>query len=139
MTPDQVTDTNWKVIGSGDFMIDGHPDLVWQHADGRVSVWLMYEGRLFGGELLGSQMADPDWRVRAVADFNGDGRPDLLWRHRTTGELTVWLLYQINRVHVVTVHHTPVADTNWEIVGAGDFNRDGMIDLLGPRRRRHRP
>ena len=130
LSPQQVTDTGWKVVGSGDFIGFGQPDLVWQHDDGRVSVWLMNGTTLVDGRLLDPQMPDNNWRVRAVADFNGDGRSDLLFQHRTTGELAAWLMFQTGRLHVVTISPNAVADTNWEVVGAGDFDRDGHTDLV---------
>ena len=130
LSPGQVTDTGWKVVGSGDFIGFGQPDLVWQHDDGRVSVWWMNGTTLVDGRLLDSQMTDSNWRVRAVADFNGDGRSDLLFQHRTTGELTAWLMFQTGRLHVVTISPNAVADTSWEVVGAGDFDRDGRPDLV---------
>ena len=130
LSPGQVADTGWKVVGSGDFIGFGQPDLVWQHDDGRVAVWWMNGTTLVDGRLLDSQMTDSNWRVRAVADFNADGRSDLLWQHRTTRALTAWLMFQTGRLHVVTISPGDVADTNWAVVGAGDFDRDGHADLV---------
>jgi hypothetical protein len=37
LTPDQVPDTNWKAVGTGDQDGDGQFDIVWQNiADGRT-------------------------------------------------------------------------------------------------------
>ncbi|PYV39503.1 MAG: VCBS repeat-containing protein, partial [Acidobacteria bacterium] len=41
-TPFQVTDTNWKIVCTGDFNGDNKPDMVWQNqATGNIGVWFM--------------------------------------------------------------------------------------------------
>ena len=57
-----------------------------------------------------------------VADFNGDGRSELVWHHAGNGRGALWngALYSAIR-NLVTVK-----DTGWQIVGAGDFDRDGV-------------
>lgn len=63
---------------------------------------------------------------------------DLLWRNRQSGENALWQLNgtkfsgsateaQLNQ-NVFTT--TPVADANWKMKGAGDFNGDGLGDLV---------
>lgn len=73
----------------------------------------------------------PGWHVAAVADFNRDGVPDLVWMNDTTRQVTVhyyggaggatdsgwnWL--------------DPGGKPGWHVVGAGDFNNDGVPDLV---------
>ena len=38
VTPDRVTDTNWKIRGVADVNGDGMPDLIWQHAANGATV-----------------------------------------------------------------------------------------------------
>lgn len=136
LDPGQVADTGWKVVGSGDVggtqNEDGMPDVIWQHDDGRVAVWWMnFTTRLFGS-VLSSTWPPPssDWRLRAVADLNSDGMQDFIWQHRTTGEIRGWILFSASRMFEATFTPSHVPDTNWQIVGAADFNRDGQVDLL---------
>jgi hypothetical protein len=51
-----------------------------------------------------------------------------VWRHQVTGENSIW---QMNSTGFQTSYYLPpVADANWQIVSAADFNADGVADLL---------
>lgn len=132
LDPGRVPDTAWKVVGSADFTEDGRPDIVWQHDDGRVAVWTMESTKQVRGLELIHRMfpADIDWRLRAVADLNSDGHPDLIFHHRTTGQLTVWLMFRMEHLFDAAIFPGAVGDTNWQVVGAADVNEDGQVDLL---------
>ena len=58
------------------------------------------------------------------------GKTDLLWHHQVTGELYVWFLD--GTVTTGGSYLTPrsFADTQWQIRGLGDFNKDGKLDVL---------
>lgn len=132
LSPSRVSDTGWKIVGAGDADGDGKPDLVWQHGgDGRVALWLMDGTSLRRGDLLSiPQVSDLQWRIRAVGDFDGDGLADLVWQHAGNGSLTRWRLHGSTVVGTEALTPSPVADTDWKIVGSGDFNRDGRRDLV---------
>jgi hypothetical protein len=127
----RVLDTRWRVAGTGDFNGDGHPDIVWQHlTDGWMYVWFMDGVTRIGGDYFSiAQLKDARWRMRAVGDMNGDGHPDLVWQH-PDGYLAVWLLNGLNVQGSLVLNPGSVVDTNWQIVGAADFNADGETDLL---------
>jgi hypothetical protein len=59
-------------------------------------------------------------------DFNGDGGSDVLWSDN--GNLTEWTAqpgggFAGNDLNITV-------PTNWHVVGTGDFNSDGSVDLL---------
>ena len=66
-----------------------------------------------------------------TGDFNADGKPDIIWQNQSTGQLYLlvdeWSDDAKQRLFVLTAR--PV-DTNWKIVGCGDFNADGKSDLI---------
>jgi hypothetical protein len=132
LAPDQVADTNWHVVGSGDADHDGFTDLYWQHqTTGQLAIWYMRGHVLLSGEpLTPSSVADTSWKVRSVADLNRDGYPDLIWQHVRTGDVAVWFMNNRRQVSGRLIGPGPVADLNWTIVGVGDVNRDGWTDLL---------
>jgi subtilisin family serine protease len=119
LSPSQVADTNWKIVGTADFDGNGSRDLVWHHqADGRIAVWLMNGTTLVSGTLTSpGQVADTNWKIRAVGDLNTDGKPDLIWQHIADGRISVWLMDGLTLVSGTLLTPSEVPDTNWHIVG----------------------
>ncbi|MBW4665709.1 MAG: S8 family serine peptidase, partial [Chroococcus sp. CMT-3BRIN-NPC107] len=59
LNPNQVADTNWKPVGTGDFNNDGKTDILWRHNDGWLSAWLMDGTNLISSTYLNpNQVAD---------------------------------------------------------------------------------
>ena len=124
-------ETNWRVVGTGDFNADNKPDIVWQEQTaGHLSIWFMNGNvRQSAGTFSTPQVADLGWKIVAVADINNDTRPDLIWREENTGSLAAWLMSGTTVQSVVSLNPGAV-DLIWTIVGSGDFNGDGKTDLL---------
>jgi hypothetical protein len=120
LSPGQVADTNWKVVGAGDINRDGYPDLVWQHQASRLTtVWLMRGATSIGSSILSPNIVeDKQWAVVAVVDLNQDGHSDLLWRHLSNGSIVVWYLNSNSLVLARTLSASPVTDLSWRVVGA---------------------
>ena len=92
LTPGNVADTDWRIVGSGDFNRDGYADLVWQHrVSGQASVWFM-NGTTRISVLLTPAVVDTNWQILAVTDLDSDGQPDLVWQNVSTGYLAAWLM-----------------------------------------------
>jgi hypothetical protein len=125
-----LPDLAWRVVGTGDFTNDGKTDIVWRHdTSGQLAVWFMNGTVKVGGVLLPG-LGDTAWKVGGSGDFNQDGRTDLLWRHDTTGALKAWLMNGTTVTGETPLNPSALSDTQWRIVGTGDFNRDGHTDIL---------
>jgi hypothetical protein len=131
-SPGQVMDTNWKIVGTGDFNGDGHPDLLWHHqTQGLLALWVMNGlNQVSATALTPDRVTDTNWRIAATGDFNGDGWRDIIWQHQTDGSISAWLMNGTRLVSGTLLTPNKVADTNWKIVGAGDFNSDHKTDLV---------
>jgi hypothetical protein len=129
-----VPDTNWKIVDYADFNGDGKQDILWQNqATGDVCIWLM-DGMTVTGAIAGGGVSDPYWRIVSAVDYSGDGKPDYLWQHQQRGDLYTWFIdWNEWWGSVVVTGGTSsggVSDTDWKIIGTGDFNNDSNPDYL---------
>jgi hypothetical protein len=115
LQPPAVSDTAWEIAGSGDFDADGQQDLVWQHADGRIAVWLMSGTSLRDGYVLGDVVPAAGTRLRSVGDLNGDGAPDLIAQTGTDGRIIAWLMMGTSLIEQLELGQ--VSDPDWRIAG----------------------
>jgi hypothetical protein len=125
---------DWAVKGSADFNKDGYLDILWRNkTTGDNVVWNMNGGdgtTFLSGSVLGPSFTG-GWDIRAVNDFNRDGNADVVWRNSTSGDNVIWYLGGVNGTDYQSVNNIlSRTDKTWDIVGSGDFNKDGEADLL---------
>jgi hypothetical protein len=130
LTPGNVGDTAWKIVGAFDANLDGQTDLLFQHDSGYVAIWRMSgETRIEGRVLDASVVVDPQWRIVATGDMDRDGFGDIIWQH-PDGRVAVWYMYgdgfQLREGVVIAA----VSDPRWHVEGVDDLNGDGKLDIL---------
>jgi beta-glucanase (GH16 family) len=111
-----------NAVAAGDFNKDGNADVVIYNRDGQWSgIWLMQGTQQIGWKDLSSWNA---WTTVAASDLNKDNVPDLIFYNPTD---------KSSRVDITNsgspAINLPIA-ANTKPVGAGDFNRDGQVDLV---------
>lgn len=74
--------------------------------------------------------AGADWKVAGIGDFDGDRIGDVLWRNPKTGGNTMWLGSGAEDPARRTRWVPPVSDLNWSVAAIGDYNDDGISDVL---------
>ena len=128
--------SGWKVVGAADFDGNGVPDLVWQNqSTGQVNV-NYYGGTggatFIGWALLNSGAGTSGWKVVAVADFDGNGVPDLVWQNQSTGQVNVNYYGGAGGAKLTgwAVLNSGAGTSGWKVVGAADFDGNGMPDLV---------
>jgi len=127
----KAVSVDWTVVGTGDFNGDGHSDILWRNSSGTVTDWLGSGNGGFSANWNSFATAVPNtWQVVGTGDFNGDGRDDILWRNTTTGTITDFLANETGGF-VDNYNNAAVrVPTAWSLIGTGDFNGDGLTDLL---------
>ena len=124
-----VADQKWQIVGTGDFDNDTHVDILWRNSsDGSNVVWYM-DGATWKSSAVLLGVSDPNWQIVGTGDFNKDGNVDLLWRYNGAGgSNVVW--YMDGVTWIGSAELIPVGDTAWQIMGTGDYNNDGNVDIL---------
>src|SRR5262249_359779 len=125
-----VIDKKWEVKGVGDFDGDGKADILWRHSEtGQNYLYPMDGTAIKPTEGFIRTVSDSNWRVAGVGDFDGDGKADIMWRNQQSGEN---YLYPMNGVAVLATegYLRSVSDLAWQIAAVGDYDGDGMSDLL---------
>ena len=102
--------TGWTAIRAVDLDGDSRADLIWEHADGTTSSWLMAgtTARAYGN-FLG---ANTGWHLAATADLDGNGKADLVWR-KDDGSYGVWVM---NGAQASSYGSFFGPNTGWEVL-----------------------
>ncbi|MEO6088532.1 MAG: LamG-like jellyroll fold domain-containing protein [Umezawaea sp.] len=126
--PTGVLDSSDKLVGTGDWDNDGHPDVLTRDGDGYLYL-LPAEGQKVGNRvLLGSGWSD--FTIAGVADWDGDGKRDIVARHDPSGEL---FLYPGDATRAVPSQPRVLIGVGfggYGFAGLADFDRDGKQDLI---------
>ncbi|WP_437913743.1 VCBS repeat-containing protein [Sorangium sp. So ce302] len=69
------------------------------------------------------------WKAVRMNDFSRDEMVDVLWEHPEKSLAAIWLMEGTQLVAPGPVIPGPLGQ-GWEAVNAGDFNSDGMADVL---------
>ena len=109
-----------------DFNLDGKTDLVFRQ-QASTSFYALNGAQHQSAQSLTGPAAG--WELGAAADFDGDGFTDIVYHNNATGASMI-------QRHVGkpalsgTITLPTVANTQWRIVAAGDFNQDGQNDIV---------
>ncbi len=134
--------TAWSIAAVGDFDAGGKTNqLLWRNSTtGQLFMMTVgYSGGVFSqmGSMI-YQEPNTAWKVIGAPDLNGDGRSDILWRNDVTGQVYGMIMNSIVIASQAMVYSEPnlgamaytEPNTAWKVIADGDFNGDGVTDLL---------
>lgn len=121
--------TAWAIAGTGDFNGDGRSDVLLRNVDGTITEWLGETNGSFTWNSAATYGIDPGWTVAGTGDFNGDGRDDVLLRY-TNGTVIDWLGQADGTFASNHANATYALNPSWSVLQTGDFNGDGIDDVL---------
>lgn len=117
----------WKIVGANEL-----GNLILQNSNsGQVAIWNML-GIVFQSDTIVSQPVNVagGWDIVATGDFNGDAKTDLVLQNSISGRVAIWIMNESTYISDAVLSQTVSIGTGWNIVGTGDFNGDGQVDLL---------
>jgi hypothetical protein len=72
---------------------------------------------------------DQSWQITGIGSLNNDGHSSLVWQNQSSGLVELQLL-EGTRGTGGTIANNPFNSALWQVVGVGDFNGDGLSDLV---------
>ncbi len=146
---------DWSFDAIADTNKDGKSEFIWHRyaaaapAAPNIAVWQMGGGSaaipnfntLASGTILkdsaGTEMVAAGFRMKAAADLNNDGSADLIWQSTTITNghyrIAFWNIGGSNGDvfnNGVFFDAVSAEDQGYKVQGAGDFDRDGQVDLV---------
>ncbi|WP_236644469.1 FG-GAP repeat domain-containing protein [Sorangium cellulosum] len=124
----------WMAL-PGDFNFDRMSDVLWIDAEhNRMAVWPMNVTQPLAAE---PPIPGPigGFAFGFPIDVNFDGMADVVWNDIERNLLRVWLMHGSQPLVEGPAIPGPIGD-GWVAVGVGDFNADGMLEVLWSNRER---
>ncbi len=130
VTQADTAPSGFHIVTAADFNADGLQDALWNDpARNRMAVSLLRGTHLLE---LGPSIPGPrgtGWSAVTAADFNYDGYADVPWFSPDRRQLAIWLM-RGTRVAEPGARIPGPAGDGWVVGYAGDFDGDGMSDVL---------
>lgn len=112
-----------------DFTRDGLPDILVANAQGGIFAGSVANLTLTPTTLFSSSPVSQEWHLAAGGDFNADNWPDVVFQN-TDGTTATWYFAEGGAAWSDIFSPLTPNDAQWRAVAAGDFNADGIPELV---------
>lgn len=120
----------WSVVNSSDFNADGMHDVIWSSPKTRAySVYLMRGVHLLEAGPVLPVPGGEGWAAVTSGDSNGDGCADVVFHNAATNRFRIALMRGTLPFELGPEIPGPPGD-GWSLITEGDFNLDGLQDIL---------
>jgi hypothetical protein len=128
--PNAFASSGWTPVAANDFNSDAHTDVLVRHSTGRMAIWFYARTNFITSALLkGGEPLPSGWTPVATGDMNDDAQIDIVFQH-DNGQVAVWLMNGSQFIVAQLLRNGQPMPVGWRIVGKGDFNSDGYVDLV---------
>ena len=129
--PTALAASQWKFVGSGDFLGTGAEDqfLIENTGSNAGLVGIGDFGNGHASFTFPTALAPTQWSIVGTGDFLGDGKSDILIENIGSNAGLVGI-GEVSNGQVAFTFPTAVATSQWEFVGTGDFLGDGKDQFL---------
>ena len=116
--------SNWSIVW------ETAGTILWKNTASNPYTYALWQvnGSTVTSTVLGS--VPSNWVVQGIGDFNGDGVADILWRDTSAGTVAIWFLNSSGGVQSSGTVGAVSTGTTWAINETGDFDSNGMSDIL---------
>jgi hypothetical protein len=126
--------SGWTILGDSGVGCGGvgcGGGIFWQDSAGDLAVWKLTGGQVTGSSGLGTVSPSSGWVVQGVGNFEGssNGGTDILWYNTASGAVAIWTISNGQVQSTASVATVPPS-SGWKIAQIGDYNGDGMSDIL---------
>jgi Bacterial pre-peptidase C-terminal domain len=141
------TPAGYQFVGTGDF--DGlsdaggkSQDILWKKSLGNgsyeLNIWFMNSDNslresksvVLSGATTTTAFGVPDaFQIQRLEDFDGDGKTDILFRQTAANSVVLWKMDGAT-VNLTASQNYTRFDPAFEIFGTGDFDNNGIKDIL---------
>jgi uncharacterized protein (DUF1800 family) len=140
---------DWKLLGAADLNGDGAADMVYISPTGAIRVLMATAARTCANYAAGS--VPSGFVAQSFADFTGNGRGEILLRNPTNGQMSLIALNatgislpaftgnpddrEVTCTSTIsaipnTLTTLTTSDPSWQLYATGDFNGDGVFDIV---------